>query len=239
MTEPNPPKARTYNGLHEVALRCLVSLHAFAPRGLSGTELRLVEFFAVFGKDVGLDRSLQYPHEGRGNAHGLRLDMIVEALRYLVDIGLVVNNGGEDDVDTGCDWVKIVPSKTDLSALLADPYFSEFARVCAHMRAEATRAGRGRYLNGLRKRLATLKQPGIGSPPRDPAFNWLAVNYALDAVRMRGLAHGAAFLAGFDPARHDEAMAVARAAEAEIRKVGGEAAGLDRLRADLKTATAA
>lgn len=177
MPDDLPTERDLYNGSVETGFRALAALAAMEEAGRGSVafdDLRVLDLFAVYGEDVGFDRSLQPRVPGYGNAFNFRHERLRETLRELVGYGLA-------DVSPDGEW-SISRSGLDLMEegdFAQTGYGAEIVRVCRGMTGEEA-------LSRLRSLAESIRHADLARPEPD-ALAFLHEAYARDLVRIEGL----------------------------------------------------
>ncbi|MCS4089053.1 ABC-three component system middle component 2 [Rhizobium sp. BK176] len=168
---------KLYNGVLENAARVLLGLAAFHPTRLSMEETRIVDYFAAYGEDVGLETSLQDRVAWRGQVFGMRETMVTEAIGFLLAAGQVEGDDelGYRSIEESC------------MAIGLSEYLDEIFRVCCHMSDEAEKAGIKAYFNDRKADIESRIDVPLEGPPDDPGFHRFEQRQRKDIERMEGL----------------------------------------------------
>lgn len=226
-----------YNSLVETSLRVLVVLQAFRRR-LSVDEIRVLEIFAVYGEDVGHDKSLQHRTSSRFHAYGFRKAWFMDALEYLKVAAIVEGDNAQGYTLVISDLFH----EDSFVGSLGGEYIDEITTVCNLMAEQAERSGFDEYLS----RLTSLAEAGmkaeLDSPPSAIETDWLVRNLQRDFWRMEGLRwmaealseHVARLPKGLHPRLdQDWLKGLAEAARLEMTRVLREEDSLRRFRESL------
>lgn len=226
-----------YNSLIETSLRVLVVLQSFQRR-LTVDEIRVLEIFAVYGEDVGHDKSLQHRASSRFHAYGFRKAWVRDALEFL-RVATIVEG---DDAQGYTLVISDLFHEDSFVGSLGGEYIDEITTVCDLMAEQAERSGFDEYLS----RLTSLAEAGMtaemDSPPSAIETDWLVRNLQLDFWRMEGLRwmaealsdHVARFPEGLHPRLdQDWLKGLAEASRLEMSRVLREEYSLTMFRESL------
>ena len=171
------PEIKLYNGVLENAARVLLGLEAFHPQRLSLQQTRIVDYFAVYGEDVGLGTSLQERVAWRGQVFGIREKLVSEALELLLAAGQIEGDDeiGYRSIEEGC------------MACGISEYLDEVFDVCWHMSQEAEKAGMKAYFEERKADIERRIDVPLEGPPEDPEFRRYERRLRKDMERMEGL----------------------------------------------------
>ena len=169
----------TYNGVMETSQRALIILAAFCEIHLSHEEQRLFDFFAVFGEDIGLNRSLQKRISGRGNAYNFREETIIPSVLLLQDCGLATKN--QDDN------IKITKKGLSVVDQTKSAYATELKNVAKHMSDKYSENNKTNNIEKLTKNINNLLKEPLTRPEDNEKFEGLMQNYHRDVIRMESL----------------------------------------------------
>jgi hypothetical protein len=168
---------KTYNGVLENAARVLLGLGAFYPSRLSLEEIRIVDYFAAYGEDVGLETSLQDRPAWRGQVFGFRESMVSGAIDFLLAARQIEGDGqtGYRSIEENC------------MSLGLSSYLDEIFDVCYHMSKDAEIAGLKAYFTERKADIESRVDVPFEGPPGDPEFHLFEKRQEKDLARMEGL----------------------------------------------------
>jgi hypothetical protein len=177
LQEPFP--ITTLNGLVETAMRLLIILETHHGQGFDFESLRLLDFFAVFSKDIDGAQSLHPATPSRGAAYNVRKTAITKALGFLLAAELVAEEKGSYSATNRDD---------------GDPYRSRYLTdiqtVSAWMKERAQILGAKTFSADMRRVAISLAEESLSAlPPRDAdeIFFTLRDSYQSDIPRLEGL----------------------------------------------------
>lgn len=232
----SPYKHELYNGLVETATRSLIVLTCFYPYRLTAEAIRMLEFHAVYGEDVGMDESLQRRCKGRAQAFVFREEKVKEGLEFLVDAGQA-----EGDWQQGYKAIRRSVDDFMVSLEIGSNYISSLYQTCFHMSELAEKVGLETYLSDMAKDLTERVSEPLERPD-DPKFDGLLASYKADILRMEGLANAASAFSMI-PRNHIKTShpkletewlsGLDAAAMKEVESIKLNLAGLEQLRADM------
>jgi len=178
-----------YNGLLETAARGAIILETFFPERFSLEEVRLLDFFAVFGGDLGGPTFLHPPIEGRGLAFGVREAAVVASLDFLDGIGQVEKVDDKWTADG---------NGTSLEGMLSHPYHQGLFAAGEYFREMMSELGKDQFFSKLRNRLGELTAEDLRIPDsQDERFRNLADIYACDLLRCGAIVEAASLFSTF------------------------------------------
>jgi hypothetical protein len=241
--EPDYTKFHTFNGLVETSMRLLMLLERFHDIPLNFEELRLVDFFAVFIKDVGGKTSLHVQISNRAGAYAIRGEhYFPAALTFLQRAGLI-------------EQVKDRYSATHEAETtpFVSPYLTALDRAAAWLRDQFEQKGRVAFFSALKARVFQLMEENLASGlVRDDAhFTLLRQMYPNDLNRLAGLVESCSLFIAYlendrKVAANDDGsrlppfayfVEVAEQAKSEAAKIDSNWAGLKELVASIDLGT--
>jgi hypothetical protein len=136
-----------------------------------------VDYFAVYGEDVGLEASLQDRVAWRGQVFGFRETMVSEAVEFLLAARQIE---GDDQIG----YRSVEESCMSLGLSI---YLDEIFDVCCHMSKEAEKAGLKAYFTERKADIQSRIEVPLEGPPDDPGFHLFEKRQEKDIDRMDGL----------------------------------------------------
>ena len=167
------------NGFTETAMRLLIILETCYGQGFNFDTLRLLDFFAVFSRDLDGPQSLHPETPTRGGAYNLRKGPIATALEFLLAAELVAKQQGNylaTNVDDG------------------DPYRSRYLTgiqaASTWMKEQYGKVGVRAFTARMKRVVISLAEESLSArSPLDPndIFITLKTSYESDIERLKGL----------------------------------------------------